>query len=267
MNRTHPLQSWNNSIKKGNLKNKFSLGMFIVSASSIISECCSVSGIEWMAVDMEASPATRHDLIHIAQSLNGTSITIFVRVAENNKQLIEAALDVGVHGVIIPKISCAADALSAVQASYYQPMGERGLNPIRCSAYFKEISSYLKNANDSVSCIAQIETRKGVNNLDEIASVKGIGGLFIGCGDLAADYGRPGEFESLDMVRARKLVLEACKKYDLIPGIFAYSEELARKYIDEGFVMVGIGNEIKFLQCGLEDSISRITKYETFANS
>src|SRR3990167_10805462 len=146
----HPLQSWNNPFKKESLKNNFSLGMFIVSASSIISECCSVSGVEWMAVDMEASPATRHDLIHIAQSLNGTSVVLFARVAENNKQYIEAALDVGAHGVIVPKISCAADALSAVQASYYQPLGERGLNPIRCSAYFKEVASYLKNANDSV---------------------------------------------------------------------------------------------------------------------
>lgn len=261
----HPLQIKKRHFSKENI-NSFSLGMFLVSGSSIVSECCAVTGIDWMAVDMEASPATRYDLIHIAQSLNGSSIYLFARVAENNKQYIEAALDVGVDGVIIPKISSLEDAISAVTGCYYPPLGKRGLNPIRCSAYFKEMPHYLKNANNFVSCIAQIETQEAITNLEAIASVAGIKGLFIGSGDLALELGTPGNFESSEMNKARKEVLAACKKHHLIPGIFAYNDELAKKYIDEGFIMIGIGNDIKFVQSGIENSLTEIKK-NTYSNN
>ena len=251
----HPLQDWSN---------KFSLtgpalGMFIVSSSSFLSECCATTGLGWLAVDMEASAATRHDLIHIAQSLNGSTVTLFVRVAQNNQQYIEAALDAGAHGIIIPKISTYQDARDAVNASYYPPVGRRGINPIRCSSYFKHVDDYLSNANSQIFCIPQIETREAVQNIDAIASVKGIRGLFIGCGDLAMDYGTPGHFDNTFMHDARMAVLAACKKYKLIPGIFAYSIASAKMYIRENFKMIGIGNEIQFLRNAIENTILDIT--------
>lgn len=265
---SHPLLAWENPVKNVVNKNIPSLlGLFIVSASSIHSECCATAGIDWIAIDMEASPASRMDMIHIAQSLNGTEVILFVRVAQNNSQHIESALDIGAHGVIIPKVSSQKDAISAVKASYYPPEGKRGMNPIRCSAYFRNVENYLEKANKSTLCIVQIETKEAINNLEEISSVKGINGLFIGCGDLASDFGTPGDFENQEMHNARRLVLEACKKYNLIPGIFAYSERLASNYIQEGFVIIGIGNEIKFLQNALDKSILEIKKLSSIKNT
>lgn len=249
---THPLQSWENPFINNN-KN-YSLGMFIVSASSMISECCATTGIDWLAVDIEASPATRHDLLHIAQSVNGSSVTLFARVAQNNQQYIEAALDVGVHGVIVPKVSTVEETKNVVSACYYPPMGTRGLNPIRCSAYFNAHQRYADMAN-SVSCIIQIETKQAIENLEEIAMVKGIDGLFIGCGDLAASLGIAGQFEHPEFHAAIEKVLAIAEKNNLIPGIFAYSNDLAKKYLGMGFKMIGIGNEIKFLRVGIENSI------------
>lgn len=247
----HPLQNWKNAF---NDHKDYSLGMFIVSASSLISECCATTGIDWLAVDMEASPANRHDMVHIAQSLNGSSVALFARVAQNNQQYIEAALDVGAHGIIVPKVSTGSEALAAVYACYYPPIGTRGLNPIRCSAYFKSAEHYFANAS-SVSCIIQIETQQAIDNLDEIASTPGITGLFIGCGDLAASLGIIGQFDNPLFHDKVEAVLKACEKYQLIPGIFAYNNELAKKYLQMGFKMVGFGNEIKFLRAGIENSI------------
>lgn len=255
----HPLQSWDNiSKKKVLISSQPFLGLFVVTGSSLISECSATTGINWIAVDMEASPATRYDLIHIAQSLNGSSVTLFVRVAQNNQQYIESALDIGAHGIIVPKVCTSKQASEAVDAVYYAPIGSRGMNPIRCSAYFKNLGDYLSRANSSILCIPQIETAKAVNNISEIAKVKGVSGLFIGCGDLANDFGTPGEFDTILMQNARTRILNACTKHNLIPGIFAYSEELAKKYIHEGFKMIGIGNEIKFLRNAIEGSINNI---------
>ena len=257
----HPLKEWSSKFREAHQQTERSLlGMFIVSASSLISECCATTGIDWLAADMEASPATRHDLLHIAQSLNGSSVGLFARVAQNNQQYIEAALDVGVCGVIVPKVSNASQAREVVNASYYPPLGTRGMNPIRCSGYFCNAEAYIRKANENILCIAQIETKEAVENVKEIAAVSGISGLFIGCGDLAADYGMPGSFSTPQMQHAISTVLEACKEFGRVPGIFAYNEELAKEYIKKGYIMVAVGNEIKFLRACIESTLSNIKK-------
>ncbi|OGT29779.1 MAG: hypothetical protein A3E87_05455 [Gammaproteobacteria bacterium RIFCSPHIGHO2_12_FULL_35_23] len=254
---SHPLRNWQNTFKELSQQDMPLLGMFIVSGSSIISECSATTDLHWVAADMEASPATKQDLIHIAQSFNGSSVSFLVRVAENNQQLIESALDIGAQGIVVPKVSTKEEALQVTSACYYPPLGTRGLNPIRCSGYFYDINNYLKNAKN-ITCMVQIETVEAVENLDEIATVKGISGLFIGCGDLAACYEIPGEFEHPKFQEAIKKVLNVCKKNHLIPGIFAYSNQLAKEYIKMGFKMIGIGNEIKFLKTSIEGSIREI---------
>lgn len=256
--KNHPLKIFKNPLLHPPHSNAL-LGMFIVSASSMIAECCATTGLDWIAVDMEASIASRQDLLHMAQAFNGSAMVFLVRVAENNQQYIEAALDTGVHGIIVPKVSTQHDAERAVKASYYSPIGKRGLNPIRCSAYFDSVSSYIEKAS-TISCFVQIETQKAIENLDTIASVKGVSGLFIGLGDLTMDYGLLADFENPVIQDAIMLVLSTCKKYDLIPGIFAYSNELARRYVQLGFKLIGMGNEIKFLRQAIDSNLSDIKK-------
>lgn len=240
----HPLHDWKNQLSE---KNYPWLGLFLVSASSVIAECCATTNLDWVVVDLEASYASRQDLMHIAQAFNGSSVALLARVAQNNQQQIEAALDIGIQGIIVPKVSDKASALAVVKSCYYPPLGKRGLNPIRCSAYFDSVGDYL-SASKNIACFVQIETQEAVENLEDIASVSGIQGLFIGCGDLALDYEIPGEFGHEKMKHAIQKVLNVCEKYHLVSGIFAYSQVLAEEYQKIGFQMIAIGNEVKFLK-------------------
>lgn len=235
-------------------------GLFIVSASPLMAEACATRALHWLVFDMEASDGGRRELTQMLQAINGADVLGFARIAHNSRQQIEAALDAGAHGVIVPKVSTAAQARDVVNAAYYPPKGARGVNPIRSSAYFTDMADYFAGANDRVVVGVQIETAEALKNLSAIAAVDGIDLLFVGCGDLAAEIGHLGDVDHPDVSNAAETVLAACRAAGKIPGIFAYSPELAQRYRKMGYRFIAVGNEVKLMLGALEETLQISTR-------
>ena len=253
------LFDYENKIKARIKNGEISMGVFLLSGSSFIAEAMANMDIDWMVIDLEASHASKEDVLHILQALNPYAVTPIIRVAEHNKHFIEFGLDYGARGIMVPKIDTVKQAAEMIKACYYPPKGERGMNCIRASGYYTRSVSYLKNANDCTLTIFQIESKESMANLSGIAQVAEIDILFVGLGDLSASYGYLGNIAGKEMNEARQKVIDACTKYDKIPGIFAHSPELVSQYIKEGFKFIAIGNDVKFLQQGFSDSLKKIT--------
>ncbi len=166
-----------------------SYGLFIVSGSPLMAEACASRGPDWLVLDMEASDAGRRELTQMLQALNGAHAFGIARVPSNTRQQIEAALDAGAHGLIVPKVSSAAEARAVVDAAFYPPKGTRGLNPIRSSAFFTDMPDYFAHANARVLVGVQIETAEALRNLPEIAAVNGIDCCSWGAGTLRPNSG------------------------------------------------------------------------------
>lgn len=237
-----------------------SIGLFLLSGNSMIAEALGTLPIDWLIIDMEASPITKEGALHVMQALNGSNVTPFIRVPFLNRHLIEHALDIGAHGILVPKIDTPEDAACAVDACMYPPTGHRGINPVRASAYFSNLPTYLKQANERTMCMIQVESVEAVNRVEQLAAVTGVDIIFIGAGDLASALGQPGIVTGQKMDEARLRVLQAVKNAGKIAGIFAYSIELAQQYAQEGFQFIAIGNDIKALREAVLESVARITK-------
>lgn len=241
----------NQTIEK--LKNNQStLGMFLLAASPFITETCATMPLDWLVMDIEASPVNRKDLLDFVLALKGEKTTPFARIRHIEHAHIEQVLDLGVQGIIVPKVNNREDAIRVVSACRYPPQGKRGINPVRASRYFEDVAGYLEKANDLLLCFLQIETQESLKNLEEIAAVDGVDGLFVGCGDLAMALGQPGDVIGFKMKEAINQVLETCQKYSKIPGIFAYGTNLAKLYLEQGYRFVAIGNDIKAVKEGIE---------------
>lgn len=223
-------------------------GLFLLSPTSVFAELTATLGFDWAVLDMEASPMSKEDAMHCVQAMSGSACSPIVRVPYLNRHLIEHALDVGAHGVLVPKVDTAEDAASAARACRFPPFGDRGVNPVRASAYFGNLPDYFERANERTVCLVQVESVLSVRNADEIAAVPGVDGLFLGMGDLACAYGQPGNVVGDKLDEARRAVLAACRRHGKYAGIFAYGLDLARDYLDEGFQLLALGNDIKFFR-------------------
>lgn len=221
-------------------------GLFLVSGNSMLTEAAGYTGIDWAVIDMEAAAIGKADALHQVQALAGSDVAPIIRVPEAGRNAIEFALDLGVYGVVIPKVDRIEDAELAARLTRYPPDGNRGVNAIRANAYYTRSDDYFKAANQEVMCIVQIESREAVQNAGKIAGTPGVDLLFIGTNDLAMDLGQPGNVTGPAFDEARRAVLEACEAADKPAGIFALSTKLARQYAKEGFRFIAIGNEVKF---------------------
>jgi 2-keto-3-deoxy-L-rhamnonate aldolase RhmA len=229
-----------------------------LSGSSFVAEAMATQALDWMLVDMEASHASKEDLLHVLQAITAYDVTPLVRVQDQTKHHIESSLDFGARGVMIPKVDTQAQAIAMSAACYYPPKGTRGVNCIRASAYYTRAKEYLENANESVLSVMQVESSESVDNVFGIASVPNVGALFLGPGDLAASYGQMGVVTGGRMDEARRRVVTACQEYGKISGIFAHSVESANQYIGEGFLMVALGNDIKHVNSGLAQALGGV---------
>jgi 2-keto-3-deoxy-L-rhamnonate aldolase RhmA len=254
----HPLFRVDSPLRAVLASGRPARGLFLLTPTTMLAELAGTLGFDWAVLDMEASTMSKEDAMGCVQALSGSACSPVVRVPFLNRHLVEHALDIGAHGVLVPKVDTAEEAAGAADACRFPPAGTRGVNPVRASGYFGNLSEYFGLANQRTLCLAQIESVRAVRNVDEIAAVPGVDGLFMGMGDLACAYGQPGNVVGGDMDKARLAVLEACRRHGKIAGIFAYGLDLARNYLEEGFTLLALGNDIKFFREAAVNALAEV---------
>lgn len=201
----------NLNLKQKLTNNELTIGSWVTIGHPSVVEIMASAGFEWLTIDMEHSAITldiAQNLISVIQSKN---IQALVRVGENDALLIKRVMDAGADGVIVPMVNSAEDALKAVRAVKYPPLGERGVGLARAQKFGIGFEEYKKWLEEESVIIAQIEHIDAVENIDEIASVDGIDGIIIGPYDLSGSLGIPGNFEDKKMKAAIEKVENYCK--------------------------------------------------------
>lgn len=187
-----------------------------------------------------------------------------MRVAANEAWMVKRALDAGAHGVIVPLIYTVADAQRLVSSAKFPPVGTRGYgSPFAMEKFHTSSaissSEYLKQANDAILTIVQIETREALEVVEEIAAVPGVDVLLVGPFDLGNNIGHPildGNMHE-NLVAAIGRVHEAAKKAGKKTGIYCTSGEQAREYADKGFDMISALTDVPAISQACSDALSK----------
>src|SRR5690606_28452743 len=137
--------------------------------------------------------------------------------------IIKQLLDIGAQTLLVPMVESGAQATELVRSMRYPPEGIRGVGAALARAsHFNRIPDYLATANEQVCLLVQVESRKGVNALDDILAVEGVDGIFVGPADLAADMGylgRPGAPEVVEAVEgAIRRIVAAGRPAGILTG-------------------------------------------------
>lgn len=237
------------NLKKDLQKQKLTIGSWITIGHPAIAEIMSKIGFDWLTVDMEHSAITLNQAQQLIQIIELSKIVPLVRVGENNPNLIKRVMDAGAHGVIVPMVNTREDAIKAVNAVKYPPLGKRGVGLARAQGYGLEFEKYKNWLNKESIVIVQIEDIKAIENLEEILSVDRVDGSIVGPYDLSSSLGHPGEFDHPKVKKAFNRYGSVCNRLNKSMGIHVIppeSKELLNK-VNEGYKFLGFSLDTLFL--------------------
>ena len=236
-----------NNLKRALREGRRQVGLWCSLPSHVTIEVVAGSGFDWLLLDTEHSPNDVPIVLSQLHAMAGGATSAVVRPAWNDPVLFKRFLDIGVQSFVVPWIQNADEARRAVAATRYPPEGVRGVAlTIRANRYGR-VKDYLTRVHDELCIIVQLETRVALGNLEEIAAVDGVDGLFIGPSDLAADMGHLGNSAHPDVRAAIEDAIERIRRAGKIPGILAPVEADARHWLDRGALFVGIGSDVSLL--------------------
>src|SRR5438128_4133282 len=192
------------------------------------------AGFAWLTVDIEHSLVDWETATHIFASVADAGCTALARVPANRHDHIKRVLDNGAHGIVVPMVNSREEALAAVAATKYPPVGNRSVGgAVHALNFNTDANDYYAHANDEILVVLQCEHIQAVEDADAIFSVPGIDAIFVGPNDLAASMrGSDGKPPSGDATaQAMKSILAACQRCQVPAGVHCYSPEEARQRI------------------------------------
>jgi 2-dehydro-3-deoxyglucarate aldolase len=223
------------------------LGTWLMSGCSSTAEAMGHAGFDWVVVDLEHVPIEYAGALHLLQAVAGTPAHPVVRIAWNDGVLAKRALDVGAQTIMFPFVCSADEAARAVASTRYAPQGTRGFAAMHRGSAYGTKPDYARRANDAVFCIMQIETGEAIANLEQIAAVPGVDGIFLGPGDLSASMGFTGEVAHPKVMEAVADVARRCRKIGKPCGILAANPELLRQYVSMGYDFAALASDMGML--------------------
>ncbi|AXK80868.1 4-hydroxy-2-oxo-heptane-1,7-dioate aldolase [Pseudolabrys taiwanensis] len=236
-----------NTFKHALAEGKLQIGLWSSLCNSIAAEIVSDSGFDWLLLDTEHSPNEIPDLMQQLQAVQRGTATPIVRPAWNDAVLAKRCLDIGAQSLLFPYVQNADEARSAVTSTRYPPHGIRGVASASRASRYGRVPGYLSKANDEICVLVQVETREALKELEAIAKVDGVDGVFIGPSDLAASLGHIGNPAHPDVQAAIKDAVTRLKAVGKPAGILTGNEDEARRYIEWGYLFVAVGSDIGLL--------------------
>ncbi len=210
-------------------------------------EAMAHAGWDWVTVDMEHGPIDFEMLNNMFMAIGTTGAMPMCRIPDNDPIYIKRILDAGAWGIVVPMVCSAEEAANAVKYAKYPPEGIRSAGGGRWR--FWAGADYAQHANDEIAVIVQIEHIDAVNRAEEILSVPGVDGCFIGPNDLAWSMGLGKGLGEKDPSHAEavKEVLRAAKKVGTPAGIHCRSVDEVSMRIEQGFQYLACMNDINFM--------------------
>jgi 4-hydroxy-2-oxoheptanedioate aldolase len=212
-------------------------------ASYASAEVCASAGFDWILIDMEHAPNELpmvHNQLHAAAAY---PCSVLVRVPWNDTVLIKRLLDVGVQSLLIPYVQNEDEARRAVAAVRYPPRGVRGVSANSRSNRFGRVKDYFRQADDEICLLLQIETRAAIGQIEKMAAIDGVDGLFIGPQDLAADLGHLGNPGHPQVQEAIAEAIRRIKATGKVAGLLNFNEPEAKKWIEQGARFVAVTSD------------------------
>lgn len=249
-----------NTLKEKLAQGRQPLGTFVGTGSPAVVECLGCAGLDFVILDNEHSPVEAETTASMVRAAELRNVTPLARVREISRPAILKLLDVGVQGLIIPDVRSTEDVRRVVDYAKYAPVGRRGFCPSRKDGWGTDpqcgVLDTMAHFNQETLVIPQCETAEALSDIETIAAMDGVDGIFIGPFDLSISMGMPGDFENPQFRAALARILSACRAAGKPCLIFAGDGAGAAVRFAQGYDAVAMGLDATLLITGVKAQIA-----------
>jgi len=255
-----------NPVKQKIMRGETVFGIYTAIPSPMIVELAGYNGYDFVRIDISHMPIDLPTIENMVRAAELSGVTPMVRV-DNNPNLINSVLEMGVQGLVVPDVESIEIAKSVVDATRFNPIGDRGIfSAARVSRYgYISGEEYTKWSNNELLLGIQIENIEAVNNMEEILSIEGIDMCLSGRGDLANSLGVPGQKNHPLVLEAEEKIFDSAIRHgksisvNLNPTANNYIENL-KKWKNKGAQVITLGHDTLLIRKSLEDAIMTARK-------
>lgn len=250
-----------NAIKKDVLAGKVVAGAMVFEFFSPgMASILANAGCRFVLYDMEHTGLGFETLKWLFAACRGLPIEPMVRVPRGEYAWLARSLDLGARGVMIPMVESEEQARSIVQACRYPPVGRRGaaFGFAQCDYLGGDIGDKIAKSHERTMVIAQIETERGLEQVEQIAAVDGIDVLWVGHFDLSNFMGMPGRFDDPRFDAAMRKVADTCRRQGKAAGFMATDSAWIERAHAMGYTMIAGGTDTGLLQQAYAQLVGRI---------
>jgi 4-hydroxy-2-oxoheptanedioate aldolase len=236
-----------NPFKRALAEGRPQIGLWCTLSHHVVVEVVAGSGFDWLCLDTEHSPNELPMVLSQLQAAAAYPTHAVVRPAWNDMVLIKRLLDIGAQTLLLPYVQNAEEARRAVSYTRYPPEGRRGLAGVTRASRYGRVGGYARRAHEELCVLVQVETRIALGEIEAIAAVEGVDGIFVGPADLAADMGHAGESGHPEVQAAVEQAITRIRAAGKPAGILISDENLARRYLQLGALFVAVGVDTSIL--------------------
>lgn len=247
-----------NMFKQALAERRQQIGLWLNMAEALPAEIAGQTGFDWLVIDGEHGPNDLRSILAQLQALATSPSEAVVRPPIGETWMIKQLLDIGARTLLVPMVDSPEQARELVSAVRYPPEGKRGLGAAvaRASA-FSAIADYADTAADEICLLVQAETRAAIDNIEAIAAIDGVDGIFIGPADLSADMGYRGRIEAPEVQDVIETAIRRIVAAGKPAGILTFNETLNRRYIELGANFVAVGADVTEFSSALRSLAGR----------
>jgi 4-hydroxy-2-oxoheptanedioate aldolase len=223
------------------------IGLWCTLSNHYAAEVVAGAGFDWLLFDTEHSPNELDMVLSELQAVAPYETHPVVRVPWNDMVTIKRFLDIGAQSLLIPYVQNEDEAKKAVAHTRYPPEGVRGVAGSTRANRFGRVTDYARRASKELCVLVQVETRTALDNLEAIARVEGVDGVFIGPADLHASLGYAGQTANPDVKAMIDDAIVRIRRYGKAPGVLTSAEDDARRWLELGCQFVAVGVDASIL--------------------
>lgn len=253
-----------NTLQKKLKEGKKAIGTFLELDSPMAAEALGKAGLDFVIIDNEHGPFEAESTMNLVRGAESGGVCPLARVREISRPAVLKLLDVGVKGLIVPDVHTIEQVQELIDYAKYAPVGKRGFCPSRKDGWgfdypaTESVAFQMNYHNENTLLIPQCETVGCLENIETIAAMEGVDGIFVGPFDLSISMGIPGKFDHPDFQAALSRIITACHKNGKFCFYFTVNPHAIADGFAKGFDAMAYGMDIAVLIQGYRDVLASI---------